>query len=112
MAELQLPGLAGRELLDVSYTDYNCEASYVAKMGQHKLRVRVKWSGPNYSYAYAEVFNAERTWTRLVEEPYENWGEAMQAASLHGPRRSAEHKAILDAVAARLFIRAERIMEA
>lgn len=112
MGELQLPGLAGRELLDVSYTDNNNEAQYVAKMGQYKLRVRTKWNGSIYSYAYAEVFNAERTWTRLVEEPYEDWGPAMQKAAFLGYTGPETRKAILDEVAARLFIRAERIMEA
>jgi len=119
MPELQLPGLkVGRdaELLDVSYTDHNNEAQYVAKfqdMGRtFKLRVRVKWSGPVYSYAYAELLNSGATWTRLVDEPYEDWGPAMQKAAFAGGSGPADRKAILDGVAARLFIRAERIVEA
>lgn len=116
---LQLPGLRdGRdvELLDVSYTDHNNEAQYVAKfqdMGRtFKLRVKARWAGPGYSHAYVELLNSGLMWTRLADEPYEDWGPAMQKAAFVGPRGPEQRKAILDGVAARLFIRAERIVEA
>lgn len=120
MTELRIPGLrnksTGPELLDVAYTDHTRKAQYTAKfqdMGKtFKLRVTIEWSGPYYSNAYVELLNASHTWTRLADEPYESWGDAMQEAESKGPNGPAARKRILDEAAVRLFLRAQRIVEA
>lgn len=100
------------ELLDSQYADYNREVTHVAKLGQYKYRVCIRLQGPRYSYAFADVLNAELKWTRLAEEPYEEQSAAINEAGQKGPGMREAYQEIVDGIAARLFQRAKTIMEA
>lgn len=100
------------EMLDCQYADYNREATYVAKLGEHKYRVSVSLQGPVYSHAYVDVLNTEMKWTRLAEEPYAESAQADREAYSKGPGMRQAYQEIVDGIAARLFQRAKTIMEA
>jgi hypothetical protein len=104
------------ELLDVSYygaigSHEDKGAEYIARIAGEKIRVVIRLNSyAQQSWAKAELLSTEKTWTRLVDEPVANWHKEAFGISLTRSRTLDDLHAALDAVAARLFSRAERVV--
>jgi hypothetical protein len=116
VSDVQKIAVIQHELLDVSYSgeigvhEDKC-AEYIARIGGEKIRVEIRVNSyARQSWAKAELLSVDKKWTRLVGEPEANWHETLWSIGLRRSSTLDELHAAMDAVAGRLFFRAERVV--
>lgn len=103
------------ELLDSSYSgkvgtgnDFGCV--HVVRVSGEKVKLSVRWNSYDFqSVAKAELLTPEKAWTLLCTEPGEGWHKSVPVYPRHEQDEAKLHAA-LDAVAARLLVRARNIL--
>lgn len=116
MSAVEKVGAIQHELLDVSYygkigSHEDKGAQYVARIAGEKIRVEIRCNSyGRQSWAKAELLSVDKKWTKIAEEPDETWHSQMFDCSLRRSSTLDDLHALMDAVAGRLFLRAERIV--
>lgn len=82
------------------------------KTGTHKVRIRIQRDAfPHQSHARAEIFNAESTWTHVLDSPPSNWRDNTPHRPT-GPQAHDIVRGVLDSVADDLTNRITAFLEA
>lgn len=114
MAAQEVDQLVKAELLDSSYSGRPGEHSdktavHVARVSGEKVQISIRWNSYDFqSVAKVSLLTPEKTWTVLATEPPEGWHPSIPALK-RGISEEELHVA-LDAVAAKLLVRARNIL--